>query len=77
VIKLGYTDELTALKRENEVTREVISKYGGDNVRGGDLCYVDQRLMDKRLLRITNKLATINERKIDYQEQLASDLSWI
>ncbi len=77
VVQLGYTDELTALKKENEVTREVIAKYGGENVRGGDLCYVDQKLMDKRLLRISKKLSKVVDDKQIYQEELAAELSWI
>lgn len=77
VIQLGYTDELSALAKENEITREVIGKYGGENVRGGDLCYVDQSLMDKRLLRISKKLSKSAENERAYQEELARELNWI
>lgn len=77
VITLGYITEIEALKKENEVTREVIAKYGGQNVRGGDLCYVDQKLMDKRLLRISRKLSKVAEHSKAHQEALAEELSWI
>ena len=39
---MGHVSKINAEKYENKVTRELMKKYGINNVRGGDLTSVDE-----------------------------------
>lgn len=86
VKNVGYCKQSSACLIENEVTRECIKTYGIENVRGGDLCYLDIKTVQKHLnTRSENKQVNKAERakakqaklELEYQEQLARELAWI
>lgn len=80
--EIGYMTESEATVYENEKTHELISEHGAENVRGGDLCFMEQSRIDNSIEASYKSLLKAQERAIkrrelqakDYQEELAHEL---
>lgn len=79
---IGFMSESEATKYESEKTHQLIEQYGASNVRGGDLCYLDQKTVDGRIEKSIKALSKIKARadanraleQDVYQESLAQEL---
>lgn len=80
---IGFMSEAEATVYENEKTHQIIEKYGAENVRGGDLCFTDQKKHNRQIEKSMQKLLKIKtkaskQRAIDEirsQEQIAKELN--
>lgn len=67
--KLGYMSESEATVFENKRTRDLMDEHGVSNVRGGDMCYTDERAILKKYQQIQEKAQAERDKTI-YNEVL-------